>query len=1070
MSVQTGPREFRVHPDRVLPDRRIIGRTLAALYVVAPVLALGWLATEDAPLNSSTGILAAAGIGLLAGGVLLTGVFERWPQRTLQVGMALATGLVSAALYFGGDPGTVLGFFYLWTAPFAFCFFTRRQATRQMLLLGALSAAALALQGSEPAGEAFVKWLIIVGTVLIVGLLVRRLTESIMESDVRFEQGFEAAQIGLAIISPDARWTRVNPALCDFLGRSEDELLGRPVADVVHPQDALPTLQVLGALDMGGAQKRFLRPNCEQRWGELSASAVRDESGRTRYLFAQIQDITERKAARDKLAERERQLADAQRIAHVGSWEWHIPRDEVTWSDQLYRIFGLVPPEFGGTRDSFLALVHPDDRKRVLRERQAAAASGESFASEWRVVRPDGEVRAIQTRAEVDVGPDGAPVRMRGTSQDVTERKAAEDALTKSERQLAEAQRLAQLGSWEWDGTTGTVICSAEMLRILGLPASPSSFAYDDMLAMVHAEDRERVDFAVREAIDEAQPLSTAFRVVRPDGEVRALHARGKPLRGPDGEVRGLFGTHQDVTERKAAEDALRRAEERFRALLDAAPDAIVGCDDQGRIVLANAQVARLTGYPYDELLGQYAVILAPPSARAEYIRRHRSFFVRGSLDPDEREFFLRRKDGTELPCEVALSTLASEEGLLAVAAIRDISERKRAQEIEARLEARLHQSERLESVGQLAGGIAHDFNNLLAVILSYARFLRDELDEGHPLGDDVREIEWAAERAADLTHQLLIFSRRDKPEPVPLDLNAIVRDTERLLGRTIGDHVDLSTSSSGVPCPVLADPGQIEQVLLNLAVNARDAMPDGGKISIETECLELDAPEAKARVGAGAGRYVRLAVSDNGHGMNSEVAARAFEPFFTTKRVGEGTGLGLASVYGIVTQAGGHIDLSSEPGVGTTVTVHLPATEMPARAVADGDGHLHAQPLEGTGETVLLVEDEDAVRDLTRRILAAHGYDVVPADTVQDALQMCEQQDKDIDLLLTDVVMPDMSGPDLADRAASVRPGLRVLFMSGYTSEIVAGRGGDNGAVPFLGKPFSTEALLRSVRDALRS
>jgi PAS domain S-box-containing protein len=685
-------------------------------------------------------------------------------------------------------------------------------------------------------------------------------------------------------------------------------------------------------------------------------------------------------------------------------------------------------------------------------------------------VRSDGEVRTIHTHAEVDVAPDGESIRMRGTAQDVTDRKAAEDALTKSERQLAEAQQLAHIGSWEWDQAHDRVTSSAEMRRILGVPPGDRAVGALDVLALVHPDDRQRVDETVREAVRNKSTFSVVFRIVRPDGDVVVLQGRGKPLLGPDGEVRGLLGTHQDITERMAAEDALRRAEERFRALLDAAPDAIVGVDDRGRIVLANAQVERLTGYSYDELLGEYAVNLAPPAARDEYMRRHRSFFVRGSLDPDERDFFIQRKDGTDLPVEVALSTLDSEEGLLAVAAIRDITERVDAHEIEARLEARLHQSERLESVGQLAGGIAHDFNNLLAVILSYARFLRDELDEGHPLGDDVKEIEWAAERAADLTHQLLIFSRRDKAEPVPLDLNAIVRDTERLLARTIGEHVELSTTFSDGSCPVLADPGQIEQVLLNLAVNARDAMPEGGKLSIETACLELDAAEAKARVGAGAGRYVRLTVSDTGDGMNREIAARAFEPFFTTKRVGEGTGLGLASVYGIVTQADGHIDLASEPGVGTTVTAHFPATEMPGSRVADTDGRPDEESLEGAGETVLLVEDEDAVRDLTRRILARHGYDVVPADTVHDALLTCEQHEGDIDLLLTDVVMPEMSGPDLAERAISLRPGLRVLFMSGYTSDIVASRGGDNGAVPFLGKPFTTEALLRTVREALKA
>lgn len=382
------------------------------------------------------------------------------------------------------------------------------------------------------------------------------------------------------------------------------------------------------------------------------------------------------------------------------------------------------------------------------------------------------------------------------------------------------------------------------------------------------------------------------------------------------------------------------------------------------------------------------------------------------------------------------------------------------------RLEARLHQSERLESVGQLAGGIAHDFNNLLAVILNYASFVTEELGEEHPARSDVEEIRRAADRAAALTQQLLIFSRRERVRPEVLDLNEVVSDTEKLLRRTLGEHVELVTDLASDLEPIEADRGQLEQVLVNLAVNARDAMPDGGSLTVETSHVELAEELVTAGPAVPPGRYARITVTDTGTGMSREVAERVFEPFYTTKPKGSGTGLGLATVYGIVAQAGGHIDLYSEPGLGTVFKLYLPATESSVASPAESD----FEPRRGHGETILLVEDEPAVRELTRRILSRHGYAVLEAQGPLEALETFEGHEGEVDLLLTDVVMPQMSGSELAQRISASQPEVNVLYMSGYTDDFVARQGVADDGVRLLEKPFSSDQLLVAVEGVLES
>jgi signal transduction histidine kinase/CheY-like chemotaxis protein len=385
------------------------------------------------------------------------------------------------------------------------------------------------------------------------------------------------------------------------------------------------------------------------------------------------------------------------------------------------------------------------------------------------------------------------------------------------------------------------------------------------------------------------------------------------------------------------------------------------------------------------------------------------------------------------------------------------------AQRAQDRLQGELRQAQRLEAVGQLAGGVAHDFNNLLAVILTYSDFIAEELGSDHPVQPDVAEVRNAAQRAAELTRQLLIFSRRELVRPEVVDVNAAIGGLLNMLGRTLGEQIELRTRlAPQLPC-VITDPGELEQILVNLAVNARDAIDGDGAITVETSEQLVDELAAESHVDLHPGRYVRISVTDTGCGITTEVRERIFEPFFTTKGPGAGTGLGLSTVYGIVTRNGGQITVYSEPGVGSTFKVYLPVTDQPAVAPAAADGGTE----EAAGETVLLVEDEDAVRRATERILTRAGYRVLVAANGPAAIELLAAEQ--VDLLLTDVVMPGgLSGRQLADQLRQSRPGLRVLYMSGYSADAIANRGILDPGVFVVEKPFTSEALLSKIREVL--
>jgi len=429
-------------------------------------------------------------------------------------------------------------------------------------------------------------------------------------------------------------------------------------------------------------------------------------------------------------------------------------------------------------------------------------------------------------------------------------------------------------------------------------------------------------------------------------------------------------------------------------------------------------------------------------------------------------ELHLKRKDGSLFQGEVSAALVYHGETIKITAIIHDISERKRAEEEREKLKAQLVQAQKMESIGRLAGGVAHDFNNLLTGITGYTEMLLGGLDDRHPMRDDLNEIKRAAARAAALTAQLLAFSRKQVIDPRVIDLNELVADSAKMLERVIGEDVKFAFYPGPNLARVKVDPHQIEQILINLAINARDAMPNGGQLTIETRNVEADEYLVHRHIDAEQRDYVMLAVSDNGCGMSDEVQQHLFEPFFTTKEKGKGTGLGLSMIYGIVKQNEGFIAVYSEAGVGSTFKIHLPAVAETAIAV----GPAQLKNLPGGRETILLVEDEDTVRNFTRKLLTRHGYQVITAGLAEEALRLAEDPKVTFDLLLTDVIMPVMNGRELHQRLLAKRPGLRVLFMSGYPENAIAKHGVLEPGTSFVQKPFTIEQLLSQIRRTLDS
>ena len=502
------------------------------------------------------------------------------------------------------------------------------------------------------------------------------------------------------------------------------------------------------------------------------------------------------------------------------------------------------------------------------------------------------------------------------------------------------------------------------------------------------------------------------------------------------------------------------KSEKLVAALLESASQAIVGVDRKGHIVLANRRTEDMFGYTREELLDAHVELLLPEPRRPAHARDREEYFARPRIRPMGIGLDLagRRKNGTEFPVEVSLSYVEIDEEVFGIAFVSDISQRKQ-------LEEQLMHAQKMEAVGRLAGGVAHDFNNMLTVIGGYNRMILDEVSTLDPLRGYAEEILKAADRAGAMTKQLLAFSRRQIIQPRVIHVNAVVGQMEKMLRRLIDENIELTFRLNPEAGNIRADPGLVEQSIVNLAANARDSMPFGGRLTIETANARLDEMYARTHMGVQPGEFVMIAVSDTGHGMDAETRRHIFEPFFTTKEKGRGTGLGLATVYGMVKQTGGDIWVYSEPGRGTTFKLYFPKVAEPETAVVEAAGE---QPKGDLSETILVVEDEKAVRELTVKMLRKLGYSILTAGGATEAIEVSEAHAGPITLLLTDVVMPDMSGRQLASELIRSRPEMKVLFLSGYTEDAIVHHGVLDPGVNFLPKPFSREVLARKLREVL--
>jgi two-component system cell cycle sensor histidine kinase/response regulator CckA len=631
---------------------------------------------------------------------------------------------------------------------------------------------------------------------------------------------------------------------------------------------------------------------------------------------------------------------------------------------------------------------------------------------------------------------------------DITERKVAARRLAESEerfRQLAENIREV---FWITDPAKTRMIYVSPAYETLwgrtcaSLYETPMSFA-----DAIHPEDRERA--LARMSRQASGEYDEVYRILRPDGSLRWIHDRAFPVHGPAGEVVRVVGSAQDVTELKQAEQALRESEGRYRSLFESAPDGILVADSDGVYVDVNPSGLRMLGYSREQLIGMKSTDIVAPS-EAPRVESTLAEINQGLEHRHEWQF--RRKDGSGFHADV-MATAMPDGRILAL--VRDATERKR-------MEDQLRQAQKMEAVGRLAGGIAHDFNNILGVILGYGELLRKKTPQDHPDRRRIDQIVHAAERAAGLTRQLLAFSRKQVLEPKVLEPSHVVADMRRLLERLIGEDIDFALKAEAAG-RVKVDPGQLEQVLMNLVVNARDAMPMGGSLSIETADVDLDQEYVQRReVVVQPGRYVMIAVADTGAGMDEATQAQIFEPFFTTKA--EGTGLGLATVYGIVKQSGGYIWLYSEVGRGTVFRVYLPRVEE----AVERERKRSAALRRSVTETVLVVEDEPAARELVGEMLRAEGYRVLLAENGQEAVDTAGRVAAPIHLLLTDVVLPKLSGRAAAERVRVLHPGIKVLYMSGYTDDQISRHGVLEPGIVLLQKPFTPADLIQRVGEVL--
>jgi PAS domain S-box-containing protein len=886
-------------------------------------------------------------------------------------------------------------------------------------------------------------------------------------TEEKYRSIFDNATEGLFQTSADGKPLTVNPAFARILGYDSTEDMLATVTDVVaqiyvNPEDRLEAGRLQeehGTIE--GFEFESFRKDGEKIWLSLNRRCVRNHSGNVIYFEGSVEDITARRTIEDETRTARQQYESLVHTIDGIVWELDVQTLSFTFvSNQSERILGYTPEQWLNDSNFWTDHLHPDDRISAVEFFRHAASRRTDLEFDYRMIAADGRVVWLRDMLTADDTNPALP-HLRGIMVDITERKLAEDLLKKSEEQYRDLVENAHDLIYEHDLQGNYISANKEVQEITGYTVEESSHLNQSQI--VAPEYLEKAREMLRRKLTGERVTAYELDIIAKDGH-RVTVEVNSSLVLRDGVPAGVRGIARDITKRKLAEEELRESEERYRLLFESNPQPMWVYDLETFAFLAvNQSAVSHYGYSKDEFLGMTINDVRPKEdipVRAEYQSKA------SGGNQNAGVWRHRKKDGTIIEVEITAHSLVFDDRRAELILANDITERQRLEAALSISEEQLRQSQKLEAIGQLAGGIAHDFNNLLTVIGGYSSILLNKFDQENPFRTSVEEIKKASDRASGLTRQLLAFSRKQILQPKILDLNVVVSDLDKMLRRLIGEDIDLLTLTDPKLAKVKADPGQIEQVLLNLIVNARDAMPDGGKLTIETANATLSEDYAVSHAAVG-GSYVMLAVSDTGCGMEPELQKHVFEPFFTTKAAGKGTGLGLATVYGIVRQSEGHIWLYSEPGRGTCFKLYLPCAEEDVVGQASEAGQRLVP--KGT-ETLLLVEDEDQVRGIVQAILEQQGYEVLTAANGEEALKLAEVHGPGIHMLMTDVVMPQMSGRQLAEELTRIRPQLKVLYMSGYTDDAIVRHGLLDASLNFIQKPFDAASAARKVREVLDS
>jgi PAS domain S-box-containing protein len=837
----------------------------------------------------------------------------------------------------------------------------------------------------------------------------------------------------------DGRILSWNLAAERLTGRRADQVLGKTILEL-RPETDRRLIEVLGRVALTGQPIR-LEEYVPERECWLDIAAYSPAKNQFVTIFS---DVTARRTAELK---RENILS----TALDGFCEIDAKGRFVDVNEVYCRMSGY-------SRDELLAMHAMEVESKTSLEEMLRRMEHTQRAGADRLEtlnrHKDGHLFPVEISTRYVPGGGG---RYFSFVRDITERTRAEETLRLRTQELKEAQRLARIGSSLRDLETDVIVWSDELYRIFGMDSKLPPPGYEEFWQFFAAESRTRLQAAAADFRREGRAFDLELEIVRRDGATRWITYRAEAERNASGKAVRFRTIIQDITERWLAERALRESEEKYRRIVDTMTEGVWMIDSDNCVSFVNPQAASMLGYRAEEIQGRSVF---------DFMDEENTAAVRIRLENRRRgiaeqfDLSLVAKNGRNI--RVLLNTCplrdanGSYAGSLGIAT--DITER-------TMLEEQLRQARKLESIGRLAGGVAHDFNNLLTVINGYSELLLKKLETGDPMHTPLAQINEAGQQAAALTQQLLAFSRKQITRPKALDLNQAIREIAGILHRLIGEDIDFNTRLSPQLELVWADPAQISQVLMNLVVNARDAMPGGGHLLIETRNVDLDEDYSREHPEVEPGPYVQLTVSDSGTGMDMETQEHLFEPFFTTKKPGEGTGLGLATVYGVVKQAGGSIWVYTVLGKGTTFKIYLPRLKEGAAAEALAKPAVEA--LQGT-ETILLVEDQLQLRRLARTVLQSYGYQVLEAANGAEAMACSERCPGPIHLMLTDVIMPGMSGRELADHLKPARPGMKVLFMSGYTEGAIVHHGILDADVAYLQKPVSADNLAAKVREVL--